>query len=404
MYSDEVLNDKTIEVNIHPVSKWRRILLYLGDMLIVFILSFAILNIAVVPIASAFIKTNSDKAYEAEKARDDILYEYKLLFYKDNTDYKKYDYDQNLKYTFNRFLAFYVFSNEESINPDYPEYAHFQENEIIYTYYHNIRNDDITYYDLFSKLNKEKNYFDVSSNSVTLKQPIKDELIVFYKPGESLGKKGEEYYNNLSDIFAALYGVVTQDIYDKDLVDSAGNSFVKCQQIIAHVASDYYKTIAICSIIAYTISALLVHLLYPLINKSGHTPTSSIMKMDRLDFVHLQPLNKAEVALSSIYSILLDLPCIMFVPLSYTTFIYSLKVPALPILSIISFVIVLISLFIIIFNDFNRSGIDLLSRTVMIPTEEVDGIIKAQETIKELKMAELRKKREEDGQGSTGSH
>lgn len=404
MYSDELKEkNESIEINIHPVSKWRRILLYLGDMLIVYILSFAILNIAVAPIASAFVNTNSAKAYEAEKNRDDILYENKLLFYKDDTDYKKYEYDQNLKYTYNRFLAFYVFSDESSLNPDYPEYSHLPENEVIYTYYHTIRNDDITYYDLFSKLNKEKNYFEVTTSSVSLKQAIIDELQVYYKPGESLGKKGQEYYDNLSEIFAALYGVVTQDIYEKDLKDSAGHSFIECQRIIAQVSADYYRTLAICSMIAYIISALLVHLLYPMINKSGHTPTSSIMKMDRLDFVHLQPLSKAEVALSSAYSIVLDLPCVMFIPLSYTTFIYSLRIPALPILSIISFVVVLASMFVILFNNFNRSGIDLLSRTVMVPTEEVDSIIKAKETIKELELAELRKKREENGQGSTGS-
>ena len=116
------------------------------------------------------------------------------------------------------------------------------------------------------------------------------------------------------------------------------------------------------------------------------------MKVDRLGFRNLYPLNKGEVAITAIYYLLFDLPYIFFLSLSYTTFIYAFNVPMLPILTLISFVIVLASLFVILFNTFNRSIIDLLSQTVNVPTEEVDGIIKAKETLKEIQMAERRKK------------
>ena len=114
------------------------------------------------------------------------------------------------------------------------------------------------------------------------------------------------------------------------------------------------------------------------------------MKIDRLNYKHLQPINKPEAFLTSLYYLVFDLPFIMFIPLSYTTFIYSLRLPVLPVLSVISIVAMLAGLFIILLHAFNRSAIDLLSQTVMISSEEVDGVIKAKEEMKEL---ELMKKR-----------
>ena len=392
MYSDEVKKENNvIEIDIHPVSKWRRILLFLGDFFIHFMLGVLIMSVVVVPIASIFVRTDNVKAYEAEKRRDDVLYEYKLLFYKsiENTGgkYQRYDFDSDLVYTCNRFLAYYTFSDSASLDPDYPEYSHLEENEIIKTYYVTIRSDSVTYYDLFTKLNKDKDLFVIEGNNISLKQEVIDEVRVFFKPGESLGPKGQGYYDSFKDFFSAIFGVVIQDIYNKDLVDSKGNSFVQNQQIITYISNRYYSVIAICASIAYVLSWALVYVLYPLINRGNRTPTGSIMKIDRLAFKHLTQLNKGETFITSFYSLFLNLPFIMFLPLSYTTFIYSLKIPVLPILSIIVAFVLLVDLFIILFNSFDRSIIDLLSQTVMVSSDEVDGIIKAKESIKELEIA-----------------
>ena len=149
MYSDQIKKKEVIEIDIHPISKWRRILVFLGDFFIHFIISIIIMNIAVMPICSIFVKPETERSYAAEKKRDNILYEHQLLFYKTDEsasgNYKKYDFDSNLAYTFNRFLAFYTFADETSLNPEYPEYSHKIENEVIWTYYNDICSDSITY-------------------------------------------------------------------------------------------------------------------------------------------------------------------------------------------------------------------------------------------------------------------
>ena len=394
MYSDQIKKKEVIEIDIHPISKWRRILVFLGDFFIHFIISIIIMNIAVMPICSIFVKPETERSYAAEKKRDNILYEKQLLFYKTDENssgnYKKYDFDSNLAYTFNRFLAYYTFPDETSLNPEYPEYSHKLENEVIWTYYNNIRSDSITYYDLFLNHNKEANLFEVTSTSVSLKEEVIEEVRIYFMPGENLGSKGREYYQKINDLFSALYGCVIQDIYKNDLVDSTGNSFNENQAIITNIANKYYATLSVCCTISYLVGWLLVYVVYPLVNRSSHTPTQSIMKIDRLNYKHLQPINKPEAFLTSLYYLVFDLPFIMFIPLSYTTFIYSLRLPVLPVLSVISIVAMLAGLFIILFHAFNRSAIDLLSQTVMISSEEVDGVIKTKEEMREL---ELMKKR-----------
>lgn len=394
MYSDQVKEAQNIEINIHPISKWRRILLYLGDMLISFILAVIVMNLIVMPIASLVNTTDSKRSYEAEKLRDEILYENNLLFYRDEPvgNYPKYNFNKNLTYTCYRFIAYYVFPDTTTLDSRYPEYCHLPENEVIWTYYHTIRSDDVTYYKTFEEINNQYKHFEINGTNISLKQEIIDEIRVFYKPNEALGKKGKTYFSHLESLFTSLYGRAMKDVYKNDLTDSHGNSYNECQKIMREVSSNFYWKVSICSIISFLVSWGITHLLYPLINKQGHTITASIMKVDRLGFRNLYPLNKGEVAITAIYYLLFDLPYIFFLSLSYTTFIYAFNVPMLPILTLISFVMVLASLFVILFNTFNRSIIDLLSQTVNVPTEEVDGIIKAKETLKEIQMAERRKK------------
>ena len=393
MYSIDKQEQKNIEIDVHPLTKWKRVLLYLADMVISFILSYILLNIAVMPLSSLIYKTDTQRSYEAEKMRDDILYEYELLFYREGSGskYPQYKFDANLSYTCYRFIAYYVFDDDTSLDPDYPEYSHWPKNEVIWTYFHTIRNDDTTYYEIFDTMNQQYSHFDIVGNVISLKSEVKDEIRVFYKPNESLGKKGKTYFAHLESLFSGLFGKVIKDIYANDLVDSHGNSFADYQRIIKEVSLTYYWKVSICCLISYLLSWVIMHLLIPLLNSNGYTITSWVMKTERLGFRNLLPLSKKEVAISSAYYLLLDMPYLFFLSLSYTTLVYAFSVPMLPILSLISGFVVLVSLFVVLFNSFNRSISDLLSQTVYVPSDDVDSVIKARETVLELKMLEEKK-------------
>lgn len=388
MYSIDKEKDNTVEIDVHPISKWKRILLYLGDAAITFILGFILLNVAVMPLGSLIYQVDTAKSVAAEKMRDDILYEHELLFYRpeEGSDFPKYDFNKNLNYTFYRFLAYYV--EPDVVKPGYPEYSHLDENEIVWTYYHTIRNDDVTYYEEFKSLNKQYSHFEIEGTSITLKQEVIDEVKVFFKPNESMGSKGKAYFNHLDSMFSGLFGRIIKDIYKKDLTDTAGHSFKEYQQIMQDVSKTYYWKVSICCIISYLISWGVMHLLIPLLNKNRYTLTAWIMKSERLAFKHLSTLSRGETAIASTYYLLFDMPGLFFLSLSYTTLVYAFSVPMLPILSIISLAVVLVSLFVVLFSSYNRGITDLLSQTVYVHSDDIDAIIKTRETIKELQMAE----------------
>lgn len=396
--------NKQIEVDIHPISKWKRTLLYLGDMMICFMMSVFILNVLIMPITSAFVKTDSKRRSEYVQHREDILYEYKLLHYKseDDKNYPKYDFQSNLVYSYHLFLAYYCFDEgDPALDPtNYPEYKHVQEYENIYHYYKEIRSDYATYIDLFKGHEAQYGYFTYVDNGggeeiPTLKDDIKAELIPFFDPSDKLGKTGAKYFEKLSDLYSALFGCVIRNIKINDLISIDGYSFIECQKVIDRITNKYNLTVAICCIITYMISWFLVHILYPLINSSGHTPTMSIMKVERLGMNNLYPLSKGEVALTAVYSILFDLPYILFISLSYTSSILSLSLPLLPFLSLVALFMLMVSLFVMLFNGFDRTLSDLLSQSVLVSSDEVDGIIKAKETIQEIETAERRAKNEQ---------
>ena len=414
MYSIDRQNQNKnheVEVTIRSASKWKRTLLYLGDLMISFIVAVLLLTVVVMPIASIFVKPRTDESLQAERDRDDILFEHQLLFYKDYEEeakekpYAKYNHDGDLRYSFNRWLAYYIFNDsEESLDPDFPEYKHLEINETIRHFYVDIRSDAVTYKQMFvNHASVFKNeYFtfpsDFPSSNAVLGQEYIDNLKPYFNPNDKLGKLGEGYYEDLSDLYAALTGVMVRNILKDDLTiikDGKTYSYKELQALVDEINFNYNLTIAICSLIAFTISWALVYILYPLLNQNHHTPTMSVMKLERLGIHRLDFLSKGEAAMTAVHYFLFNLPYLMFLSLSYTTLLFSFGVPLLPFFTILGMLMVVISFFVLMFNGFDRTLGDILSHSVIVPSEDVDGIIKAKETIEELKAAERRKNNNE---------
>jgi len=76
----EEQKNKPVEIDIHPVSKWKRILVYLGDMMFCFIAAFVIFNCVTYPLATVIAPYDSEKSLQAAKDRDSVLYDNKILF------------------------------------------------------------------------------------------------------------------------------------------------------------------------------------------------------------------------------------------------------------------------------------------------------------------------------------
>lgn len=370
------IENKPREVEIHPAKKWKRILLYLGDMMLSFIACFVLFSAAIYPLSMVFVKYNAAETVQAGQERDDILYYHQLLFYKDD-EFEKYNFTDNLKYTYNRFLAYYAFSSEDSvIDSSHPEYSHQNNNEVIKTYFVDIRDDSLTYQNLYKEYDE---FFVVDEQGhVSLLASVQESVKYYFDPEEKLES---DDYKNLSEVFAAMYGKIISIIMKEDLtyidVDLTFHSYIRCQDIIDTNASIYNWRMSISLMISFALSTFIIHILYPLINKRRRTPLMSIMQLDRLGVDSLKPLGKLETAFSGVYPLVFDLPYILFVPLSYTTILTIFDLPLIFVLFLIGLLLILISLIIMLIQPFNRTASDLLSRSIIVPAEDIDAVDQA---------------------------
>ena len=146
--------EKIIELN--PLSKGKRMLVFLGDFFITFIFSFILFNLASFPLAKVSFNTE-EKANQItlnEEAANDVLIKKGIIF---PDTLKTNDFVEYVNYTFKVFLSYYTY-DETSVDSSNPQFGHKDENEVIRHYLVDIKGDTKAYLDAFNLENHDQ-YF-----------------------------------------------------------------------------------------------------------------------------------------------------------------------------------------------------------------------------------------------------
>ena len=253
------------------------------------------------------------------------------------------------------------------------------ENEVIYHYYNDIRSDKTTLVDLYNKQNQGHNLFVYDESLTTgfrLKEEVKSELHLFFVyPDEPLSTLGDQYMENLTTFFTVIYKTIIDDIAKKDLTYNDVSYLQKKSEYESLVNYDHWM-MTTCILVSYVLSFGVIYLLIPLLNSTGKTIGMRIIKAERVDRNKLSTLRKPDVALTSSYFLFLNLSFIFFLPLTFTSsgFIYVLSLPLIPLLSLLSLILIIVSFIVLMFNGFNRSLTDVLSRSVIVVQDDLDAI------------------------------
>ena len=285
--------------------------------------------------------------------------------------------NDNISYTYDCWLSYYVL--DEAVDPNNPEFKHDLSNEVIYTFYHEIRHDDTTYIDLYTKQNVKYDYFvkddEVGNTNFILKNEYREMLVYHFQPGESLGTNGKEVYDNLSNIFTIFYRTIMEDVLKNDLTYE-NKSYIELNNRLSELMLADRWIFATCIIISFVISFSLIYVMCPLIKQSGKTPTMYIMKIERVGINNLSKLKSIDIFLSYIYNFFLSMPFLLFLPITYSgySFIYALTLPIIPYASLLGSLLLIASLIITLVHPMNRSLSDLLSRSVLITTGDLDNV------------------------------
>lgn len=364
-------------VDVLPLNKGKRMLVYLADLFLNFILSFLLINVAVMPIAKAVSNYTYKTALYNENVEimHDILYGNKLVFV--SPDYTKTEINPNIEYTFDCWLSYYVIDGEVSPHAKYPQYGHKIENEVVSHYYKDIKGDVAPYVTLFNHYNENDHYFDESGGQFTLKSINKAAVLPYFDEKDELTEEGKNIYNNIkSNVFMPLFSEVFTEINKNDL-SYDGHSYLKSQSIVTTVNTYRDHLLYYTVFITFVLSWGIYYLLIPLLNKNRKTLSMMMMRVERINVSRLYICKRGEAAISALYQLIANLFIVFFLPLTFVSFSYLFSLNVLFSFVMLSLVFNIVSMFFILFNSFNRSLSDIFSRSVMITTDKLDEIYRA---------------------------
>ena len=369
----EIQEQKT--VNVSPISKGKRILAFLADFFLLFIVTFVIFNVMVMPLGNLMTKSSERQTRNdnAAIAQFNILYEQKVMLHENDSDL--YYYNANVEYTMNCWLSYYSFFETDSLEA-HKQFGHKEENEVIRHFYRDIRNDDAKYLSTLQTFNNEYGYFNFEGSSVTLKDEVKTNIKLSFFSPDDMSENGKTMLANMQNEFMNLYADVFKDIEKNDLTNN-GASYLANKKIVSDSETYLKWQLVFSSAIAYLLSIIIYFIIIPLFTPDGRTLAMLMMRLSRIGTNNLYLLNKGENALNAIYMLAFNLPVIFFMPMTYVTFTYLFNIPVLFPLLIIGLILIIASLITLLISSYNRTICDYLSRSVVIKNDDLDEIYRS---------------------------
>ena len=359
-------------LDVFPLTKGKRMLLFLGDFFLVFILALFLSNIIVYPIAKSATDYDTKESLNIayEQSRYTILYENDLLFYQ--TAETKNNINDNLEYTYDLYLSFYVKGGSS-------------EYEIFHHYYSKYPNKDgKTYLELIGEYDS-LGMFDRSrldeAGRPTMKKEYQDMFEPAFDEKDQMDEESSAAYESaFNHYFLTMFYTMMGDIEANDLSLPVVHPTQSYNDLTALIRDyeDFYDLVAIvCSAASFGIAAIALYFVYPLVNKKGRTPTQSVIKVDRVDRVSFALLPRRVRLLEGLYATVLTLPCLLFVPVPTVSVNYVFSISTLLGISIVGLLLVIAAFFTVIFDKFNRGLTEIFTHSVSMKEEMLDEIYKA---------------------------
>ena len=379
---EEVLENKSKEpVDIHPLKKGRRILVFIADFFIHYILCFLLFNVLVAPIGKAITSFSTKNSEHIFLTAEMYRHYYRSGVLLSDGSFDSNDTTAGIEFTYRCFLSYYVLDNEESIDSTHPQYGHKLENETIRHFYINIRNNEDVYINHFKHYNETNNYFvfDDVSKSFILKNEVKNELYAYYDPKDAMGETGNTYYNSMmTELFNPLMAEVMSDIETNDLhYEGEQYSFLECKNKILSLEKYHENLMTICTLITHFVSWVGLFLVFPLVRKDRKTLAMLFMKIERVDFYSLNFIKRKSIVFCSFYYLFIIMLGMMFIPSLLVPFNNLFALHILMYCSIFSLALIIASLIFVLLNQYNRTLIDFWSNSLYLSEEDMNELYRA---------------------------
>lgn len=364
-------------MNILPLGKGRRILLFLADFFLNFILAFILFFLVSFPLGKVFTSYNArNDAYTNNlNKRGYVLVSSEILI--KCPTYELFDITSHVDFTSDCFLSYYAMDEETQSNLKYQEFGHKEINQVFHKYFINILGDSDKFISLFDHYNEKYQYFERSGTTIVLKDEVKAQVYPSFFKNESVSSLGNTYITNIKNsVYYPMYSEIMDSIQKNDLV-YGDYSYNTLQSQIKLFEKYIYDLIQYTSLITVFISTAVLYLIIPLANRSHKTIGMIIMKIEKVNIHSLNYIKKPVVGLSFVYQLFLVFLICFFIPMTSLSFVEMFKIQSLFILGIFSILMMLINLIYLLFDKFNRTLFDRLLSAIHLPTSELDDVYRA---------------------------
>ena len=360
-YDEKPKEKKTLDV--YPLKKGKRTLVYLSDLVISFFLSFLIFTFVAIPISESVtgLKGRQNESHAARVERNNVLAGNKLLFLK----YEDQTLEEAMTYTGEQYFRYYSDSAVSVSNPD-----------IFRNFYFTVRNYEDKYIDAVKKSDVGGFFtIDEATKVITLKAEYKDEFHDGFLPGNELTGKGKTDYNNVySTFFYNIYGLMLRDIQENDLTYTGLRSYLTCQNVINNYEK-FFNTVAVIDVYSsFVLSCVIYYLIVPMFTPRHKTVAMLLIKVERAEKDTLELLTKKNIVFSFFYNMIFNLWTVFFVPIMGVGLVATFELPSIFAISLISLFFVLISLIVMLFDQYNRPLSDQLIHCVSLDTSTLEDI------------------------------
>ena len=365
---------KDNEFIIYPAKLGRRVLSFLGDFFITFILCIFFYECVCMPIGRSFgdYVSKSEQIDTLNYQRIDLLYENNIILENkqpsEDLNYDKYNFEDAQNYTSEQFIYFYTYKEEKDLNPiNY---------EVCYTY--KLNTNQISSASEYSNTLKGNNpntpflnYLD-EDGFLILKDEYKDYFRPLFVEGDSMSNKGIEAFGDfLSDYFNPNFSSMVENFSNNN------EEYVSLTNQINEINSSFSSFYQTSAIVSFLTSSIIMYLVVPLIDKKSRTPLKIILKLEYIDTKKFNNIKKSVAVWLFFLNILENLAMVMFIPfISFgITNIFSLEV--LLIVSIISICYDLICIFVAACNSYNKSFKEIFFNLIVVDEKTMDELMVA---------------------------
>ena len=344
----------------YNASLGRRILSYLADIFISFILCVFVFEIIYFPITKASIGYDQQVAElkNLGESRYQLYYDNEILYFEDAE--KKYNFDADFEYTGDIFTKFYVLKDSVGAsNLIEDPIIHFYENVATV----NKTKQDVAY--MYVPESSGNDYFEPYNPSVSPYLTLKESWVERWTPYFDANDTVSDEIKAEIVTFKAL----TFKNFELAIISEFSKDSVQYKQITDQMNAiqanfDFYYQIITAAAFLTVFIALFV--VTPLVDKHGRTIGKIILRLEVVNNKNFEILRKKSRIAGILLSFLEQLPIILFIPFISVgiTEIFTLSI--LLIFSMVSAVYCLIDVVLALANKLNYSIKELLTRTVVI--------------------------------------